>query len=143
MIRVSAFAILTALTLGVAAQGATTAVIKGTPQGDDVQGTQGGDLIYGFAGNDEIGGLGGFDVIFGGEGNDTLSGGGGKDYLSGEEGDDTLSAAYVQGHPVDFLSCGGGDDLVILAGVPEVDRGGVRRLLDGAPSHCESVRFTR
>jgi Ca2+-binding RTX toxin-like protein len=143
MIRVSAFAILTALTLGVATQGATTAVIKGTAQGDDIQGTQGGDLIYGFAGNDHIGGLGGFDVIFGGEGNDTLSGDAGKDYLSGEEGNDTLSAAYAQGHSVDFLSCGAGDDLVILAGVPKVDRGGVRRLLDGAPSHCESVRFTR
>ena len=143
MIRVSVFAILTALTLGVAAQGATTAVIKGTPQGDDIQGTQEGDLIYGFAGNDEIDGRSGFDVIFGGEGNDTLSGGGGKDYLSGEEGDDTLSAAYVKGRPVDFISCGAGDDDVVLAGVPGVDRGDVRRLLDGAPSHCESVRFTR
>ena len=143
MIRMSALAILTALTLGVAAQGATTAVIKGTAEGDDIQGTQGGDVIYGLGGNDEIAGRGGFDVIFGGPGNDTLSGGGGKDYLSGEEGDDTLSAGYVEGRPIDFLSCGADDDLVILADVPEVDRGGVRRLLNGAPNRCESVRFTR
>ncbi len=143
MIRMSAFAILTALTLVVAAQSATTAVIKGTPQSDDIQGTQGGDRIYGLAGNDEIDGRGGFDVIFGGAGNDTLSGGGGKDYLSGEEGDDILSTGYVENRPVDFLSCGAGDDLVILADVPEIDRGGMRRLLAGAPSRCESVRFTR
>jgi Ca2+-binding RTX toxin-like protein len=143
MIRVSAFAILTALTLGVAAHGATKALIKGTAQSDDIQGTQGGDFIYGFVGNDEIDGRGGSDVIFGGPGDDTLSGGGGKDYLAGKEGDDTLSAAYGEGHPVDFLSCGAGDDLVILADVPEVDRGSVRRLLDGAPSRCESMRFTR
>ena len=143
MIRMSALALLTALTLGVTAQGATTAVIKGTSQSDDIQGTQGGDVIYGFAGNDEIDGRGGFDVILGGPGNDTLSGGGGKDYLSGGDGDDTLSAAYIEGRPSDFLSCGEGDDLVILTDVPEVDRSGVRRLLDGTPSRCESVRFTR
>ena len=141
MIRMSALAILTALTLGVAAQGGTTAVIKGTAEGEDIQGTPRGDVIYGFGGNDEIAGRGGFDVIFGGPGNDTLSGGRGKDYFSGEEGDDTLSAGYVEGRPVDFLSCGAGDDLVILTDVPEVARGGVRRLLNGAPSHCESVRF--
>ena len=85
-LRMSAFAILIALTLGGAAQAATPAVIKGTAQGDDIQGTLGGDRIYGFAGNDEIDGRGGSDVIFGGPGNDTLSGGGGKDYLAGEEG---------------------------------------------------------
>ena len=69
-----------------AAQSATTAVIKGTPQSDKIQGTHGGDIIYGFAGNDEIDGRGGSDVIYGGLGNDTLSGGGGKDYLSAGRG---------------------------------------------------------
>ena len=63
MFRLSAFAILTALTLGAAAYGATPAVIKGTAQSDDIQGTLGGDRIYGFAGNDEIDGRGGSDVI--------------------------------------------------------------------------------
>ena len=143
MIRMSAFAILTALTLGVAALGASTAVIKGTAESDDIQGTQAGDVIYGLVGNDEIDGRGGSDVIFGGPGSDTMSGGGGKDYLSGEDGDDILSTGYVKDRPIDFLSCGAGDDLVILADVPEVDRGGVRRRLNGAPSRCESVRFTR
>ena len=143
MIRMSAVVILAALTLGVAAHGATTTVIKGTAQSDEIQGTQGGDVIYGFVGNDEIDGRGGSDVIFGGLGNDILSGGGGKDYLSGGEGDDTLSAAYGERRPVDFLSCGAGDDLVILEDVPDGDRSVVRRLLDGAPSYCESVRFTR
>jgi Ca2+-binding RTX toxin-like protein len=136
-------ATLTALTLGAAADGATTAVIKGSAQGDEIQGTQAGDVIHGFGGNDEIDGRGGSDVIFGGLGNDTLSGGGGKDYLSGEDGDDTLSTEYVEDRPVDFLSCGAGEDLVILADVPGVDRDGVRARLNGAPSRCESVRFTR
>jgi Ca2+-binding RTX toxin-like protein len=142
MIRMSALAVLTALTLGVAAQGATTALIKGTGQGDVIQGTSAGDIIYGLGGNDQIEARGGSDVLFGGLGNDALSGGGGKDYLSGEEGDDALSTGYVEDRPIDFLSCGAGDDLVILADVPEVDRGGVRRRLNGAPSRCESVRFT-
>ena len=124
-----------------AAQSATTALIKGTAQGEVIQGTPRGDVIYGFGGNDEIAGRGGLDVVFGGPGDDTLSGGRGEDYLSGEEGDDTLSAGYVEGRSVDFLSCGAGDDLVILTGVPEVACGGARRLLNGAPRDCESVRF--
>ena len=144
MRSVTAAAIVGALALvfaSPAAQSATTAVIKGTAQGEDIRGTRGGDVIYGFGGNDRIAGRAGFDVIFGGPGNDSMSGGSGKDYLSGEEGDDTLSAGYVEGRSVDFLSCGAGDDLVILAEVPEVARGGVRRLLSGAPRDCESVRF--
>lgn len=124
-----------------AAQSATTAVIKGTAQGENIRGTPGGDIIYGFGGNDEIDGRGGFDVIFGGPGDDNLSGGRGKDYLSGEEGDDTLSDAYVEGRSVDFLSCGAGDDLVILTDVPVVARDGVQRILSGASRGCESVRF--
>jgi Ca2+-binding RTX toxin-like protein len=131
-----------AMVLGsAAAQSATTDVIKGTAQGDDIRGTPRGDVIYGFGGNDEIAGRGGFDVVFGGPGDDTLSGGRGKDYLAGEDGDDTLSAGYVEGRSVDFLSCGAGDDLVILTGVPEGARGDARRLLNGAPRDCESVRF--
>jgi Ca2+-binding RTX toxin-like protein len=141
MIRMSAFVILATLTVGVAAHGATTAVIKGTAHSDEIQGTRGDDIIYGFVGNDEIEGRGGSDVIYGGPGDDTLSGGGGKDYLSGGEGDDTLFAADGERRPVDFLSCGAGDDRVILAAVPDGDRAVVRRLLDGAPSYCESVQF--
>ncbi len=144
MRSVTAAAIVGALALVLgspAAQSATTAVIKGTAQGEDIQGTPGGDVIYGLGGNDEIAGRGGFDVIFGGPGDDTLSGGSGKDYLSGQEGDDTLSAGYVEGRSVDFLSCGAGDDLVILTDVPEAARGAVRRLLSRAPRDCDSVRF--
>jgi Ca2+-binding RTX toxin-like protein len=141
MIRMSALAVLTSLAFGAAAQGATSAVIRGTTQGEDLLGTRGGDVIYGFGGSDRIDGRGGFDVIFGGPGDDTLSGGRGKDYLSGEDGDDTLSAGFVEGRMADFLSCGAGDDLVILTGVPELARGGVRRRLSGAPEECESVRF--
>ena len=143
MLRVLAVTALSALSFGVAAQGTTTPPIKGTAHSDSMRGTPTDDLMYGLGGNDDIDGRGGFDVIFGGLGDDKLSGDGGKDYLSGQEGDDTLFAAYVDGGLVDFVSCGTGDDLVVIAGVPEAGRGAVRRLLDGTPSQCESVRFTR
>ncbi len=143
MIRALALTVLAVLTLGLAAEGATTSAIKGTPHSDEIQGTPAGDVIYGFDGNDDLNGRGGFDVVFGGSGNDVVAGGGGKDYVSGEEGADTVFAAYVEGRLVDFVSCGAGDDLVVLAGVPEADRDVVRRLLDGTPRECESVRFTR
>jgi hypothetical protein len=78
-----------------------------------------------------------------GAGNDTLFGGSRKDYLSGEEGDDTLAVAYLDGRLRDFPSCGLGDDVVIIAGVPTADRGNVRRMLDGVPHHCETIRFAQ
>ena len=129
-----------AMVLGVAAEGATKSLIKGTPENDRLVGTAQGDRIFGFAGNDEIRGLGGFDVLFGGSGDDTLWAGGGKDYVSGEEGDDTLLITYG-GALADFASCGDGDDLVVVNGVSEPARAGVRRRLNDAPSYCEAIRF--
>jgi Ca2+-binding RTX toxin-like protein len=130
-----------ALMLGVAAEGATESLVKGTPRNDRLVGTAQGDRIFGLAGNDDIRGLGGFDVLFGGPGDDTLSAGGGKDYVSGEEGDDTLFVTYGGGKLADFASCGAGDDLVVVDGVGESARAGARRQLTGAPSYCETIRF--
>jgi Ca2+-binding RTX toxin-like protein len=142
MIRTGLLATLlvVALVLGVAAEGATKSLIKGTSGNDRLVGTARGDRIFGLAGNDEIRGLGGFDVLFGGSGEDTLRAGNGKDYVSGEEGDDTLFVTFG-GEFDDFASCGAGDDLVVVNGVPESARSGVRRQLTDAPSYCETIRF--
>jgi Ca2+-binding RTX toxin-like protein len=129
-----------ALVLGVAAEGATKSLIRGTPANDRLVGTAKDDRIYGLAGNDEIRGLGGFDILVGGSGGDTLWAGSGKDYLSGDEGDDTLFVTYGRAL-ADFASCGAGDDLVVVDGVPESARAGVRRRLNDAPSYCETIRF--
>ena len=134
--------LLGALVLGVTAQGATEALINGTPRNDRLVGTAEGDRIFGLAGDDDIRGLGGFDVLFGGPGDDTLAGGSGKDYLSGGEGDDTLFMRYGSGGPADFASCGAGDDVVVVDGVPSSARARVRQDLSGGPSYCETVRFS-
>jgi Ca2+-binding RTX toxin-like protein len=126
---------------GIPAASASRPVIRGTTQSDDVVGTPLGDRIYGLAGNDHIEGRGGSDVIFGGPGDDTLVGGGSKDYLAGDEDDDTLVVRWANGRPADFASCGFGDDILILQGVPEADRRGIEQEYGGAPNACESVRF--
>jgi Ca2+-binding RTX toxin-like protein len=135
-------ALVFALILGVTADGATNALIKGTPRSDQLDGTPQDDRMFGFAGDDRIRGLGGYDVLFGGSGDDTLNGDSGKDFLSGGDGDDTLFVAYDRGGALrDFASCGDGQDIVVIDGVPESARNRVRRQLEATPSNCETVRF--
>jgi Ca2+-binding RTX toxin-like protein len=144
MMRRATFGVvlLLALTFGVTADGATDALIKGTPRSDQLDGTSQDDRIFGFAGNDRIRGLGGYDVLLGGPGDDNLDGGPGKDYLSGGDGDDRLFVAYGRGALEDFASCGAGDDTVVVEGVPGSVRNRVAAQLKGAPSLCETVRFS-
>ena len=144
MMRRATFGVvlLLALTFGVTADGATHGLIKGTPRSDQLDGTPQDDRIFGFAGDDRIRGLGGYDVLLGGAGDDSLEGGPGKDYLSGGDGDDRLFIAYGKGAMEDFASCGAGDDTVVAEGVPESARNRVARQLKGAPSFCETLRFS-
>jgi Ca2+-binding RTX toxin-like protein len=144
MMRPATFgaALLLALTLCLTADGATDALIKGTPRIDRLHGTPEDDRIFGFAGDDRIRGLGGYDVLLGGVGDDYLEGGPGKDYLSGGDGDDALFIAYGKRAMEDFASCGAGDDTVVAEGVPESGRNRVAGQLTGAPSFCETVRFS-
>ena len=144
MIRAATFgaALSVALAVGVAALGATGAVINGTPKSDRLDGTPQDDRMFGLAGDDALNGLGGYDVLFGALGDDTLDGGAGKDYLSGGLGDDTLSIAYAAGKLEDFPSCGPGDDSVVVEGAPMSARNAVRRQLRGPPGNCETVRFS-
>lgn len=77
-------------------------ILRGTPDRNDVTGTDQDDVIYlfrtsgkggradGGKGNDVIWGSGGNDTLSGGDGDDTLYSQGGAVSLSGGEGDDTL-----------------------------------------------------
>ena len=96
--------------------GLTLNIITGTNGNDNpLNGTDGDDLILGFAGNDVLfGGLGN-DVLIGGLGNDQLNGGLGNDMLFGNEGTDTLNGnegndTLNGGTENDTLNGGVGDD---------------------------------
>jgi fibro-slime domain-containing protein len=74
-------------------------VIRGTNGNDNLVGTNGNDLIFGYGGHDKIEGLKGNDCIFGGDGDDkinanhgddTVFGGNGYDKIYGNDGNDKL-----------------------------------------------------
>lgn len=107
-------------------------IVAGTNGNDPaINGTDGDDLLLGFAGNDVLNGLGGNDVLIGGAGNDTLNGGAGNDTLVGGVGTDTLNGGlgddtYTFGladgndtinEPVNATSGGTADRIVIQPGV--------------------------
>jgi acid phosphatase type 7 len=64
--------------------------IRGTNEGDRLDGTRRRDVICGLDGDDVIRGLGAGDVIRGGSGNDRIRGGRGHDRLYGGGGSDRL-----------------------------------------------------
>lgn len=85
---------------------------RGTPQDDDIFGSQDADTLVGLAGNDYISAAAGDDVVSGDEGNDRLDGGLGHDLLKGGDGNDWLfgddSGAELPGN--DTLDGGTGQD---------------------------------
>jgi Ca2+-binding RTX toxin-like protein len=77
------------------AQGAATcrgqqATIAGSAGSDDIEGTNGRDVIVGRGGHDELDGNGGRDLICGGGGNDDLAGDWGNDRIYGGPGFDEV-----------------------------------------------------
>jgi len=82
------------------------ATIIGTPDDDEITGTNGDDVIVALGGNDTINGGNGNDVICGNGGNDTIDGGNGIDLLFGSFGNDTLDG----GNDPDTLNGGNGND---------------------------------
>jgi predicted extracellular nuclease len=66
------------------------ATIIGTPDDDEITGTNGDDVIVA---------LGGSDTINGGNGNDVICGDGGDDTLNGGNGIDLLFGSFRQRHP--------------------------------------------
>ncbi|WP_436859019.1 calcium-binding protein [Citrobacter tructae] len=63
----------------------------GTPDSDNLSGTELNDSIYGNTGSDVIKAAAGDDLIWGYTGNDTLNGDDGNDLLNGGDGDDILN----------------------------------------------------
>ncbi|EPA06857.1 calcium-binding protein, partial [Candidatus Nitrosarchaeum limnium] len=87
---------------------AYTSIIDGTPGNDNLQGTNGDDLIRGFAGDDKINGKKGNDCIYGGSGDDKINGGSGNDTIFGEEGNDKINGNNGD----DYISGGDGNDKI-------------------------------
>ncbi|NQD94165.1 cadherin-like domain-containing protein, partial [Pseudomonas sp. CrR25] len=84
----------------------TNTVSGGTESGDTLSGTNGNDLIHGYAGNDTLNGGNGHDILYGGAGDDILNGDNGNDSLYGGVGNDTLNG----GNGIDLLVGGSGAD---------------------------------
>lgn len=82
--------------------------IAGDDFDNDLQGTEGADLLFGGAGFDHLHGLGGNDVLLGGTEDDELDGGAGDDQLLGGIGNDTL----IGGGGDDTFIGGSGDDWI-------------------------------
>lgn len=94
-----------------------TPTITGTTRDDEIEGTDGPDVILAGPGADRIFGFGGDDVICGGPGNDMIRGGTGDDLLFGNEaadtiygdsGNDDLRGGYWRDH---LLGGAGNDEL--------------------------------
>ncbi len=80
--------------------------IIGTNADEQINGTNGNDLIFALGGSDVVNGKGGNDCIVGGTGSDALRGDGGNDVILGEEGSDSL----IGGGGNDHLYGGAGSD---------------------------------
>jgi Ca2+-binding RTX toxin-like protein len=86
----------------------TGIVFAGTPGPDAQLGTDGADVLCGYAGVDDFNGLGGPDFLDGGDDADVLGGFGGRDRMFGRQGADILCGADGSGR--DLLDGGIGTD---------------------------------
>ncbi|MEG4837866.1 calcium-binding protein [Microcoleus sp. B9-D4] len=80
------------------------------PPDNNINGTDGNDILFGTSDNDIINGVEGNDVLMGLRGNDMLVGGDGSDVLNGGKGFDTLNGGLGN----DILVGGGGNDVFVL-----------------------------
>ena len=85
-------------------------VINGTPGGENLFGTDDSEFIIGFEGNDTIFGNGGEDNLIGDEGDDLIYGGSQADTILGGQGNDTI---FGNGGG-DLLNSGSGEDTIWL-----------------------------
>ncbi|MEI5679951.1 MULTISPECIES: calcium-binding protein [unclassified Mesorhizobium] len=87
---------------------------RGSNGGDDIQGNQFANVIYGDAartgpgGNDVISAGDGNDTVYGGTGNDSVGGGAGNDRLYGDDGADTINGDSG----IDTIEGGAGADVL-------------------------------
>lgn len=119
--------------------------LGGTNRADKQLGRLGNDLIIGFGGNDLQKGSSGNDTLQGGPGNDKLLTGIGRDDAHGAMGDDSINVSRDE--DADYAYCGAGYDTVRLdandvIGDPE-GPGGIRasRILAGVNPvfNCELI----
>ena len=82
--------------------------VIGTDESEQLDGTEGDDIICALGGNDIIRGLGGDDTIYGDSGNDEIRAGGGDDSVVGGSGEDSVRG----GGGVDTVTGGGDNDLI-------------------------------
>ena len=80
----------------------------------EIQGSAGGDQLFGQDGNDTLLGKGGADLLFGGEGNDTLTGGDADDQMFGQGGNDRM--IWNPGDDSDLMEGGDGTDTAEVNG---------------------------
>ncbi|HVR56280.1 MAG TPA: calcium-binding protein [Pseudolabrys sp.] len=81
----------------------------GTSGHDHLNGSTGGNNLFGGSGDDDVSGMAGNDTLSGGTGSDKLWGGSGNDNLSGGNGADTL----VGGFGADRMDGGAGNDVLL------------------------------
>lgn len=111
--------------------------LRGTENGELIEGTALIDLIEGLGGDDQLIGLDGNDKIYGGWGNDDLLGDNGNDLLYGEQGRDFLSGGAGNdtlngGDDKDQLFGDGGDDALYGGSGDDALSGGAGNdILDG------------
>ena len=77
-----------------------------------INGTENGEVLYGYEDADTITAGGGDDSVYAGYGNDVISGGSGDDALYSEDGNDILNGGTGNDH----LDGGYGDDTYIFSG---------------------------
>jgi len=98
-----------------------------------ISGTEGIDVLIGYASNDVINGLAGNDTLLGNAGDDVLDGGPGRDNLAAGGGNDTLIGGGVTGGLADMLAGDIGDDTY------QIGRGSGAAIIDEVPgSHPTS-----
>ncbi|MEZ6134953.1 MAG: calcium-binding protein [Pirellulaceae bacterium] len=90
-------------------------ILLGSSVRNRIIGNGGDDYLYGFGGNDDLRGGDGSDRILGGTGNDTIEGGNANDFLFGNDGHDTLVGAFINnpwesGNADDWMEGGDGGD---------------------------------
>src|SRR5690242_627197 len=76
---------------------------------DHLNGTTGGNALFGGSGDDDVSGMAGNDTLNGGSGADKIWGGSGNDNLSGGSGADIL----VGGFGADRMDGGAGNDVLL------------------------------
>jgi Ca2+-binding RTX toxin-like protein len=78
---------------------------------ENINGTQGNDVIYGNELNNIIKGNNGNDTLYGGKGNDILYGGSGVNTLNGGDGNDVI---YIESNSVNHIYGRKGDDKYVI-----------------------------